>query len=284
VTVEWTLSRGQERAVVCSTGGRLKAWSTGDLEVLAGDERPERTAYRGALLVPWPNRVAGGRWQWEGAELQLPVNDEGGAALHGLVLDAEFRATAVEDDRIELVHDLAPSEGYPFALQVTASYALEDGLHCRLAARNTGDRPAPVGLGVHPYLAAPGLVDDLELRLPARTELLTDATWRETGRVARPALVGRFGDRRLDTAFTDLSERRAVIRTGAAEVVLSWGRSARWLVVYSGDGLPGPDHRGSLAVEPQTCPPNALQSGEVDVLAPGEELELTWSLSAQVGG
>ena len=36
------------------------------------------------------------------------------------------------------------------------------------------------------------------------------------------------------------------------------------------------DYRRSIAIEPQTCPPNALQTGEIDVLQPGEDLTLEW--------
>ena len=37
------------------------------------------------MLLPWPNRIAGGRYAFEGRELQLPVNEpRTGCAIHGL--------------------------------------------------------------------------------------------------------------------------------------------------------------------------------------------------------
>ena len=41
---------------------------------------------RGQVLFPWPNRLAGGRWDDEGATRQLPLSEAGaGNAIHGLV-------------------------------------------------------------------------------------------------------------------------------------------------------------------------------------------------------
>ena len=44
----------------------------------------------------------------------------------------------------------------------------------------------------------------------------------------------------------------------------------------------GPDvSRGSLAVEPMTCPPQAFRTGEgVIVLAPGDSMTASWGLTA----
>ena len=53
-----------------------------------------------------------------------------------------------------------------------------------------------------------------------------------------------------------------------------------WAMVYTGDTLAADDQRRAVAVEPMTCPPNALRTGEGLVsLAPGERLELAWGLS-----
>lgn len=288
------LERGNQSASGDTTGGRVTAYRVGDIDVLAGREHPDLFAYRGSLLAPWPNRVTDGQWTWRGEQLQLPLNDPTGvdAALHGLVVHAEFDVVAQSPTAVQLLHHLKATDGYPFPLRLQVTYALTDeGLDCSLVATNTGEADAPVGLGVHPYVAAPGLVDDVSLTLPAATVLVTDEQWREVDR--RPAEEvdldfrggSRLGPRDIDHSFTDLTRNRngqvevVLARPDGREVVLTSGRSCRWLVVYTGHTLPPDDRRGSIAVEPMTCPPNALATGEIDVVEPGGSLILEWRFS-----
>jgi aldose 1-epimerase len=57
------------------------------------------------------------------------------------------------------------------------------------------------------------------------------------------------------------------------------GEPFRWVMLFSGDPLPDVARR-SLAVEPMTCPPNALQTGEDLIrIAPGESLTARWGVS-----
>ncbi len=275
-----TLRFGGQVAVVCRTGGRVSSYQVDGAEILAGKENAAQHAFRGTLLAPWPNRVVGGRWSWSGTDHQLPVNDAGAdAALHGLVFDKVFDVGDVTSASVTLRHALQPTDGYPYPLLVTVSYVLsEQGLAGALTATNSGTIPVPVGLGVHPYLDANGPVDDLVLTLPGGTQVQTDERWRETGRVPVAAFHGPLGPRRLDAAFTDLTTDEArVQRPDGLEVLLRWGPTTRWLVVYTGDALPPDDARQSLAIEPQTCPPNGLATGDIDVLEPGRSLTLEWS-------
>jgi aldose 1-epimerase len=285
-----TLTLGDQQAVVHARGGRVETYRAGGTEVLAGGENPELFAFRGALLAPWPNRVAGARWRWQAKELVLPVNDPGsGSALHGLVFDVDWSVEQIDATIVLLSYAIAAQPGYPFPLQLTASYALDrGGLRCALRAVNVGAEPAPVGLGVHPYVAVPGVVDDVVLTLPATTLLETDSTWQETGRRAA-AGTGldfssgrRIGDAALDDAFTDVRAdddgcSRAGVELPDGRLVTVWaGSSCRWWQVYTADTLLPADRRRSVAVEPMTCPPNTLNTGEIDVIAPGEALQLDW--------
>jgi aldose 1-epimerase len=50
--------------------------------------------------------------------------------------------------------------------------------------------------------------------------------------------------------------------------------------VFSGDTLHGAERRRGLAVEPMTCPPDALNSGtDLQVLGPGESWTGRWGLT-----
>ena len=78
--------------------------------------------------------------------------------------------TAHDRDEVTLRSVPHGQQGYPFAVQVDATYRLDaqSGLHVTVTAVNKGSRPAPWGDGHHPYLTvATPVVDDCELTLPA---------------------------------------------------------------------------------------------------------------------
>jgi aldose 1-epimerase len=152
--------------------------------------------------------------------------------------------------------------------------------------RNTGEQPAPFGLGMHPYLHVGDRVDDAELTLPVRTALDLDGGGLPTGGT-RPfdGAIGRIGDRVLDDALTDLVRdddgwARARLSGPYGRIELAVDRAFHWLQVYTGDTLPPDERRRSVAVEPMTCPPNALADGaDLVVLEPGSEWSGTFLLS-----
>ena len=90
----------------------------------------------------------------------------------------------------------------------------------------------------------------------------------------------------LDDCFTGLglpgnslgvpaeAEWAAALVTAAGTGAAVWGGAGwRYLQCFTADTLPGPDRRRAVALEPMTCPPNALRSGDsLMVLRPGR----TW--------
>jgi aldose 1-epimerase len=290
---ELALARGDQRATVSTTGGRLADYRVAGRAVVVGDEPPGTRAYRNALLAPWPNRVAQGRWSWRGRTFQLGVNEpERDTALHGLVAYEPFQVVSHDEERVELAHDLSPSPGYPFSLRVEVDYRLTDGgLRSVLRARNTGTEDAPVALGVHPYVDTRGLVDETVLQLPARTLLVTDDAWQETDRVPVEQTEldfrtpRRVGPDAMDACFTNVRHGadgvvRATVGLPGGDTVSIWGGpTTRCFVVYNADTLRGTAYRRSIAVEPCTAPANALRSGiDLDVIAPGATFELEWGV------
>lgn len=272
------LERADHSAEVTSHG-RLSSWQVGGVELIAGHSGPGgQDGSRSALLAPWPNRLYLGRWSWRDRDLELPLT-KGDYAIHGLVADTEFTIVTSSAESVTMAHDLAPSPGYPFSLRIQVRYTMvRDGMACALEAENTGSEPAPVGLGVHPYLA--GFVNDLQLSVPPVTRVDMDQTWHESGR--RPwSHDGPIGDLVLDSAFTDLPSGFEIVvtRTDGVSIAVWGGPTCRWLLVFTADTLGPADVRQSLAVEPMTCPPNALATGEIDVLEPGGRLTLDWGFA-----
>jgi aldose 1-epimerase len=291
---------GDQRVVVTEVGAGLRSYAAGGWDVLDGYGPDEiASSGRGQVLVPWPNRIAGGRYRWHGQELQLPLTEpEDGNAIHGLVRWAAWIAEEQEPERVVLRHELHPQPGYPFALSLRVEYALSaKGLRVTTTATNTGAEACPYGAGAHPYLApGTGTVDAAVLRLPARSVLETDeggipvATSPVEGterdfREARP-----LGPTAFDDCFTDL-DRDA---DGLARVTLAHpeteGTVTLWvdehypyLMLYTGDGRPDVARR-SLAVEPMTCPPQAFRTGDgVIELEPGASATGAWGISASQG-
>jgi aldose 1-epimerase len=129
-----------------------------------------------------------------------------------------------------------------------------------------------------------GAIDDAEVTVPARTALVTDGGLPTGGTRRFDGALGRIGARVLDVPLTDLDRdadgwARVHLRGAAGALELAVDGAWPWLQVFSADTLPPGQRRRSLAVEPMTCPPNALADGtDLVVLPPGESWSGTWTL------
>jgi aldose 1-epimerase len=290
------ISAGDYAATIAELGAGLRRLSYQGRAIIVGYEADEvPPAGAGQLLIPWPNRVDGGRYSFGGESHQLDLSEPAaGNAIHGLTRWASWSAGPVAADTVELRHTLLSQPGYPFCLELSVRYHLSagEGLQVSVAARNAGSRPAPYGTGQHPYLTAgTPLIDGCELELPAARWLPADDRGIPSGgpeditgtpfdfRARRP-----IGDTRMDHAFTSLvrdsgGRARARLAGPGTELAFWAGPGYQWLQVFSGDAL-GPDRRRrALAIEPMTCPPNALVTGDdLLTLAPGEQVVHSWGL------
>ena len=282
---------GDQSAVISTLGGAIHRYDVAGSRILTapdGDEAARICA--GIVLAPWPNRIDSGLWTWLGVDYQLEVNEVATHnALHGLVMGKVWEISSQTDSSVDLITTIGEDAGYPFPLEVTASYAVgADGLTSSISATNVGVLPVPVGLGSHPYIAAPDGVDCVELELPSRTVMLFDARQLPAG--TRPATgAADFCDRRalgtsvLDDCFGDLDQddkgRSWAWISRSSERIGVWGGpTSRWLMVYSGDTLGPALYRTLLAVEPMTCAPNAFRDGGIDIVEPGQTLKLDWGM------
>ncbi|MFB2580800.1 aldose 1-epimerase family protein [Herbiconiux sp. P15] len=361
VREEFGIAAGGYEARVVSEGATLRALTFRGRDLVApfGVDEP-RPAMRGALLAPWPNRTADGRYTFDGVTHQLELTEpETGNAAHGLAHSLPFHPTptpepaataahptptdptsvataapaahsaaldpAAGSDRVVLTGWIEAQEGYPWRVRLDVEFSVGVcGFRQRITATNESDRPAPFGMGVHPYLlagpAAPGAVDDWELELPAHEVLLVSpdrllpvarvavddpatATLRRSGGGLDFSGARLIGGTVLNHAFTALqpdADGRVVIRLtdpahaagsgsgsagsgggGRRGVEVGLGAGTPWVQLYSADHNPGPDRRHALAVEPMTCPPDALNSGtDLRILSPGASTSLEWTLRA----
>jgi len=296
------IEHGDQRCTVVELGAALRAYEVGT----AGTARPRIDGYagaematgsRGQVLMPWPNRIAGGTYDFRGEHHQLALSEPPkNNAIHGLVRYCNWDATTVEPDTATLTYTLYPQPGYPFLLGLEITYTLgATGLVVRVAVTNLGDRACPYGAGFHPYLRLdPDRIDGLELCSPAATYYRSDdhmipiarETVAGTGLDFRDARA--IGATRMDTAFTDLartSDGRATVQLrdpATGDTVALWcDASYPYLMIFTGDALPDANRRRTgLAVEPMTCAPNAFRTGDgLDVLEPGASRSGEWGIS-----
>jgi len=292
------IAAGGYAAATTEVGAGLRTLTLDGRPLVAGyAETAMCGAGRGQVLVPWPNRVADGRYTFDGHDEQLALSQPSeGHAIHGLTRWSNWLLVEHTADTVTWAHHLHPQPGYPHALDLRVSYTLDasQGLTVHLEARNVGASPAPFGAGFHPYLTAGSeLVDADVLTLPATTVLHTDSRSIPDGE-ADAATAGLdfrggrpIGSVALDHGFGALvpdpaDGRIRVTLAGHDRSTTLWADAAfRWLQVFTGDGL-GPEHaRRALAVEPMTCPANALASGtDLLVLEPGEAFAASWGIVA----
>jgi aldose 1-epimerase len=287
---EVVLAAGDARLAVDLRGGGIRRLVVDDWDVIDGyPAGAVIEGWRGAVLVPWPNRVRDGRWAWRGRDFRLDPDASEPNALHGLVAWQPWSLVTQGPAGATVGTILEPRLGYPFRLAIAVDYALTpDRLAVTLRVRNDGTAAAPFGAGMHPYLHV-GAHDDgglggAELTVPTRTALETDGGVPTGAQHRFHGDVGRIGHRVFDTPLTDLERdddgwARLRLRGPIGELELAVDEAWPWLQLYSGDGLPEGQRRRSLAVEPMTCPPNALADGvDLVVLEPGGDWSGTWTL------
>jgi aldose 1-epimerase len=295
---QYEIRAGDYAATVTALGAGLRALTHDGTALVAGfdaDELPPHGA--GQLLTPWPNRVDHGTYSFDGATQQLALSEpDKGNAIHGLTRYALWDAVTHDPASVTVRSRGHGAQGYPFAVQVDATYSLDaaSGLAVTVTATNVGSRPAPWGTAQHPYLTvATQRIDDSELMLPAASWLPVDDRLIPTGPPQDVAgtefdfrVPRKLASTVLDTAFTGLSrdgDGRAWVRLegGGARTGMWMDASYGWLQVFTSDSLEPERYRAAVAVEPMTCPPNAFVSGIDRIrLEPGDSATHRWGLQA----
>ena len=247
------------------------------------------------MLAPWPNRLEDGAYQFRATLGRAPLDEPGRRnAIHGLVRWMAWTIGDRSPDRANLSCVIPPQPAYPFRVRLELTYELsEDGLEVTCAAMNTGPDVAPFGIGFHPYLlGGAGGIDEARVQLSATRRLLLDDRGLPVGEesVAGTSfdLDGRrLGSLVLDDCYTGLAVApggrwQASVDLGATRSQIWADTAFRYAMCYTGDTVDQPsERRRAIAIEPMTCPPNALRTGEDLIeLAPGERWQASWGIVA----
>ena len=291
---QFEITHGAHRATVVEVGGGIREYTVGGLDVLEPYPLDAMCdGAHGAPLVPWPNRLADGRYSWDGADLQVAITEPAKrTAIHGFLRWQPWVARVHEMDRVVMGAVIHPQAGYPFALDVAAEYRLaDDGLTVTTTVTNVGLTALPYAHGQHPYLSAGGgMLDDCTLECVVSTRITTDAERQlPTGTVPVAGTAFDFSTRRpigdlvMDFAFTDVTrdaDGRAWVSLGrpdGSRAELWVDGSYPYLELYTGDTLAPPRRRRGLGSEPMTSPPNAFATSEQVIrIEPGASTSTSW--------
>lgn len=275
------LTHGSYRAEVVTVGGCLRALTRDGADLVAGWPAGRMCEnFRGAVLMPWPNRIADGAYEFDGRTQQAALTEPARHnALHGLAHWVDWTVAEQEADRALLTHALVAQAGYPFPLDLAVDYRLDGaGLTVTLSATNVGDGPVPYGTGLHPYLTVGRRIDECVLTLPASTRCEMDE--RGLPSPAQPVAGTAYdfreprtlGDLSLDHPFGGVAPGATATLAdpdSGRTVALTVHDGLGWLHLFTGDSIEGRE-RESLAIEPTTAPPDAFNSGvDLVVLEPG---------------
>ena len=297
---QYEISFGDQQATIVEVGGGVRRYVAGARAVLDPYEFGEICdGVHGAPLIPWPNRLADGRYRFDDVDYQVALTEpEKANAIHGFLHWRNWVVQAHEAADVVMATVLYPLSGYPFTIDVSVGYHLDaDGLTVTTTATNIGRTPAPWACGAHPYLSpGDGLLDEAELELRAALRIDTDAH-RQLPTAVVPtagtpysfATRRRMGDLEIDFAFRELDrdgDGRAWVRlTGVdGQTAALWVDASFPLVeIYTGDTLAPHRRRRGLGVEPMSAPPNAFASGDgVIRLEPEQTIVHRWGARLQV--
>jgi len=207
-------------------------------------------------LVPFSNRIRYGKFNWQGKEVNLPLNhppEKHAHHGHGWQVAWDVVSRDATNVKLEYVYKAAQ---WPFSYKAEQSIMLENGeLTIKLALHNTGNHDMPAGLGLHPYftrtptstlkakVAGMWQVDDEGI--PTSIELAPQTLDEPSGM--------RIEGSSLDNAFTEFTHQATITwPEWKAQANITTSDNCDFLVVYS------PNDENFFCVEPVTHCTNAI--------------------------
>ncbi|MDO5726969.1 MAG: hypothetical protein Q4Q03_03485 [Bowdeniella nasicola] len=296
------LHAGDYHATIDPTGASLAKLTYRDMNLVRHySPHQVRPDYAGATLAPWPNRIVDGIWDDDRTRRQLPITEVArNHALHGLVSETVFELRAHTARHARLATTIAARAGYPYRVDLTVTFDLDarGGLNWQVRATSRSDG-APIGLGIHPYLCVAGSgVDDWHLRANTARMLTTSGPRLLPGEdIALPpawdfTAMKPLANQQLDHAFRLGGPAAVELHASSAAPgdisALRVSSNGTWLQIYTCDA-PGPAQRRYIAIEPQTCAPNAFNALHdpqlgVERVNAGDTRELRTTITAVCAG
>lgn len=250
------------------------------------------SSFKGSNLFPFPNRIDSGKYTFEGKEYQLFINfPQEDNAIHGLVFKQKFDIVSKNEtsDKATLVLQYIPSsevQGYPFKYKVSFTYTFSNisGLVITTKVENTDSCNIPIGHGWHPYIKLKSKVNDISFQFPGEESYEVNSKMIPTGTSIPYSEYNQskiIGNDSFDTCFKvssakDKAEITLVdpLLKGGLHIWQETGiNKFNYLQVYT------PDNRETIAIEPMTCMPDALNNNNGLIgLVPGQLFSVSWGM------
>lgn len=247
--------------------------------------------YKGAKLIPFPNRILDGRYTFNRKSFRLPINFRSQKhAIHGLLYNQKFtvkdRTVSKKSSSILLEHlYLGRTDGYPFKFRVHIKYTLSGGgFECNTVIKNEHSAKIPIGDGWHPYFRLKGSLADMLLRIPSTRQIEVDSRNIPTGEI-RPfekfSSLSKIADEEIDSGF-QLRKRNGLAETELVDQehdlkLTVWQETGEMKYNYVQVFIP--PSRKSIAIEPMTCNINAFNNGEeLIILKPKSTFDATYGV------
>ncbi len=237
------------------------------------------------LLAPWANRLSTRRYRAGGVDVDLRRlrlhTDDNGLPIHGLLVGSpewEVTSTSARREVARLTATTivdAPAFPFPHLLELAVT-AHDDRLVIDTMLVPTGDRKVPAAWGWHPYLRVPGTPRSRwSLRLPAREHLALDDRGIPTGASTRETAEDDLLGRRTFDDLYRLGRDRRLVFTGQDGASVSVQGNAH----YPYAQVWVPPGEAFAALEPMAAPTNALVTGNVHLVEPGDAFTATFTLT-----
>jgi aldose 1-epimerase len=282
---------------VLEDGPREMLWA--DAAFDSGETRPSGSGI--PLLFPFPGRIGGAAFTFNGRDYHLEPGDAYDNAIHGFVFNRPWRVVEQTDSRVvgefqASIDDASILEHWPADFRIRVSYVVRGReLLSDIHYENTGEGPLPCGFATHAYFRLPltegGAASDTIVTAPVHKFWQLDRMI-PTGQIQsvptdKQLAAGlRLNDHQFDTVFTDMRpDAGGLLRTSLVDpangrtVTQTFDSSFTQCVVYT------PPHREAICLEPYTCVPDAIRLAAegyetgLQILKPGESRQTTISIA-----
>jgi aldose 1-epimerase len=265
---------------------------------------------RSWIMVPFANRIPGGRYDFLGSEYAiLPVPPKT-RVIHGFgaFIDYKVISSLSDDSGAEVKFETKEIRegayiGYPFSIDIRVSFRLEENkLTINIEAENRDNRPALFAAGWHPYFRTnPDGIGNLILTLNAEQIIKTDdqsiplpgdkayADIKEFPEYNFNEYIPRekrvIGSKELDNCYAGLKKdfsgfSGCSLYDPSNNLEITMFQKGGVTLVFSGDTLEK-RKRKSVALEPMMAITNAFNREEYQkdiTIQPGEKSQFTFGV------
>jgi aldose 1-epimerase len=263
-------------------------WS--DPLFLEGTQRPSRTGI--PLLFPFPGRIQGAKFEYEGQQYELDTNDGKGNGIHGFVYTRAWRVIEQTENSVTgefqaSVDDPTILQRWPCDFRIRATYTITGNtLTGTYEIHNPDMKTLPWGFGTHPYFRVPigqGNVAECLVTIPVTKKWeLQDSL--PTGKLLPEPLAARlqagvpFPELQLDDVYSGLIYDQNWFTGKVADNASHHSTTIRFSNLFRECVGFTPPHREAICIEPYTGLTNAFEmqrqgvSTNLQYLSPGESL------------